>query len=85
MNLAWDKLLKDSPIQVKRDQILFGSDVLSGDDLAAYFVYPRTDEGDTSIGVIAGSGIRGLKSAYANNYFVSGSGFPLIVTNRSKL
>jgi len=76
MNLAWADLLPESPIQVKRGKIDMGSETLLGDDLATYFIFPRMDEKETSIGVVAGTGMSGLKSAYANRYFVSGSGFP---------
>ena len=53
-----------------------GSDVFNGDNLAAYFIYPRKDEQKTSIGVVAGSGMPGMISAFPNRYFVSGAGFP---------
>ncbi len=76
MNKAWSVLLQDSPIQVKRGQVSMGSKVIKGDNLGVYFIYPRNDEQNTSIGVIAGSGMPGMITAYPNRYFVSGAGFP---------
>lgn len=75
-NAAWNKLLKDSPIQVTRDAIVMGGNTLRGEDLAAYFTWPRHDSDIASVAVITGTGLPGLRATEANQYFAAGSGFP---------
>ncbi|MEX2232523.1 MAG: alpha/beta hydrolase, partial [Cyclobacteriaceae bacterium] len=75
-NSAWNKLLKSCPIQVTRDRITAGSRIFEGNDLAAYFTWPRDDSNTASIAVIAGTGLPGLQATDANQYFAAGSGFP---------
>ena len=74
-NAAWNMLLKNAPIQVTKNMIKAGDKTYSGDDLATYFVWPQTD-GVTSIGVVAGTGVKGMNATFANQYFAGGSGFP---------
>jgi pimeloyl-ACP methyl ester carboxylesterase len=74
-NSAWPLLLKDCPIQVKRNELRAGDKVFQGDDLAAYFVRPLPD-GVTSVAVITGTGLKGMEAANANQYFAGASGFP---------
>jgi hypothetical protein len=74
INSTWQTLLKDCPIQVHRNVIKAGDKTWSGDDLATYFVYPQND-GITSVGVVAGTGVKGMNAAFANQYFAGGSGF----------
>jgi hypothetical protein len=74
-NSAWALLLKDCPIQVKRNELKAGDKVFTGDDLAAYFIRPLPD-GRTSVAVIAGTGLKGMEAANANQYFAGASGFP---------
>ncbi|MBE9462410.1 prolyl oligopeptidase family serine peptidase [Dyadobacter subterraneus] len=74
-NLAWNKLLGECPVKVTRGKIVAGEKQFSGDDLAAYFIWPRKDSDFGSISVIAGTGMKGLKAANANQYFSGGSGF----------
>lgn len=76
MNKAWDNLLQASPIQVKRGQVSLDSRIISGDNLAVNFIFPRKDEINTSVGIVAGTGMPGMITAYPNRYFVSGSGYP---------
>jgi hypothetical protein len=71
-----EQLLSTSPIQVTRGRIISGSQVFTGDDLAAYFIWPRSDSDIASVAVIAGTGIAGMHAAEANQYFAAGSGFP---------
>lgn len=75
-NKAWTSLLRDSPIQVTRERIRMGSRNLDGDDLAAYFIWPRNDSKVASVAVISGTGLSGLHATEANQYFAAGSGFP---------
>jgi len=74
-NAAWNALLKNAPIQVTKNTIKAGDKIYRGDDLAAYFVWPQTD-GLTSVGVVAGTGVKGMNATFANQYFAGGSGFP---------
>ena len=75
-NSAWNKLLAKCPIRVTRDRISFGTRTMTGDDLAAYFIWPRADSNSASVAVISGTGLTGLHAADANQYFAAGSGFP---------
>ena len=74
-NTAWNILLNDCPIQVYNNSIIADSLHWSNDDLAAYFVWPQKDPALLT-GVVAATGVKGMKAAYANQYFAGGSGFP---------
>jgi predicted esterase len=74
-NLAWSKLLADCPVKVVKGKISAGGETFSGDDLGAYFVWPRKDSRSASVAVITGTGLKGFKAANANQYFSGGSGF----------
>lgn len=75
-NKAWNLLLGDSPIQVERNRITAGTESWQGDDLSAYFVRPIKGSEIASVGVISGTGIKGMNAAIANQYFAGASGFP---------
>jgi dienelactone hydrolase len=75
-NAAWNSVLQDCPIQVERLKISVGNKVYTGDDLGTYFVWPIKNSSVASVGVVSGSGIRGMKAANANQYFAGASGFP---------
>jgi hypothetical protein len=75
-NKAWNALLQHCPIQVTRGKLQAGNKQFTGDDLAAYFVWPRQDSKTASVAVITGTGLTGLRAAEANQYFAGGSGFP---------
>lgn len=74
-NAAWKILLKDCPIQVNNSQITAGQQSWKGNDLAAYYIWPQQDN-RLLVGVVASTGVAGMKAAYANQYFAGGSGFP---------
>jgi poly(3-hydroxybutyrate) depolymerase len=74
-NSAWKILLSESPVQVTRNQLSAGNKKWTGDNLATYFVWPQKDPA-LLVGVVAGTGVKGMKAAYANQYFAGGSGFP---------
>jgi len=74
-NSAWKKLLGNCPIQVSSSQITTTQGTWKGDDLAAYYIWPQQDD-QLLIGVVASTGVAGMKAAYANQYFAGGSGFP---------
>lgn len=75
-NLAWKTLLANCPVQVTRNGIKFGSQIIEGNDLGTYFIYPRPDSKTASVGVVAGTGTAGMKSLYPNDYFSGITGFP---------
>lgn len=75
-NSAWKLLLSESPIKVKNGHFQFGDRKMLGDDLGAYFVYPRRDSEEASVGVVTATGEIGMKSAYANWYILNGTTFP---------
>ncbi|KAA3439781.1 alpha/beta hydrolase-fold protein [Rufibacter hautae] len=75
-NSAWKKLLAKSPIQVQRGSIKVGKTKYQGDDLGAYFMWPRADSKVASVAVVTGTGLKGMQAADANQYFAGGSGFP---------
>lgn len=69
-------VLENCPIKVNRDFISLNDNIISGRDLAIYFTYPMRANDNNSVGLVAGTGLPGLKAASQNRYFVSGSGFP---------
>lgn len=75
-NSAWKMLLSDCPIQVERNKIIAGTNTWQGNDLAALFVWPLKNSDIASVGVVSGTGIKGMKAAFANQYFAGASGFP---------
>ena len=75
-NIAWNKLLKNCPIQVENGLVNFGSKKLKGNQWGLYFTVPRTDSNYASVGVVTASGNKGMKAAYANHYLVNGTTFP---------
>ncbi|MDT8401855.1 MAG: alpha/beta hydrolase-fold protein [Bacteroidales bacterium] len=81
-NLAWDMLLTESPVQVFNNSIVIGDRTITGDDIACYFIRPLKGSEDNSVGIIAGSGLKGMKSGYPNQYFIAGPAFPDLVVFR---
>jgi hypothetical protein len=67
--------LKDCPIQVSTGKITADNLQWNGDSIAAYFVWPQKNPALLT-GVVAATGVKGMKTAYANQYFAGGSGFP---------
>lgn len=74
-NRAWEVLLRDSPVQVRRGSLRVGNRRLEGDDLACLFVRPGASS-DTHVGVVAGTGMSGLRLTERMPYFVSGVALP---------
>jgi len=75
-NLAWDMLLAESPVKVYRGSIVIGDRTITGDDIACYFIRPLEGSANCSVGIIAGTGLRGMRAAYPNQYFIAGTAFP---------
>ncbi|MBI4616938.1 MAG: prolyl oligopeptidase family serine peptidase [Planctomycetes bacterium] len=75
-NGAWDALLADSPVQVRRGRVRIGEREIAGEDLACLFVRPRPDSEVALVGVVAGTGAAGMRLADRLPYFVSGVAYP---------
>jgi hypothetical protein len=75
-NRAWNLLLRNSPVQVRRDGIQMGDRFIAGAGLGTYFIQPRTDSETALVGVVAGTGPEGMKSLFPNDYFSGITGFP---------
>ena len=78
-NAAWKLLLKNSPVQVKNNEVNFNGKRLTGNQWGLYFIIPRKDSDFASVGVITASGSQGMKAAYMNHYLVNGTTFPDVV------
>ena len=74
-NRAWQGLLADCPVQVRCGAIEAGGRTLSGEAWGVYMVRPRPDSTTASIGVVAGTGLPGMRALTPNRYFVAGTGF----------
>ena len=75
-NGAWKELLTHCPIKVAENNITLGNETYTGRHLGAYFIYPRKDSHTASVGVVAGTGVKGMKALYPNDYFSGITGFP---------
>lgn len=75
-NLAWETLLADCPIVVDAEGVTVGNRQYAGDDLGGYFTWKKPGTDRHTVGVIAGTGIKGMHGATANQYFAGASGFP---------
>jgi hypothetical protein len=75
-NGAWKALLAESPVQVRRGHIRLGEREESGDGLACLFLRPRPGSERAVVGVVTGSGVKGMRLTDRLPYFVSGIGYP---------
>lgn len=82
-NSAWSLLLKDCPIQVSKNEIKAGDTSYTGNDLGTYFVYPHPENDQALVGVIAGTGVSGMRATSPNNYISGITGFPDIMIYRA--
>lgn len=73
---AWKPLLGDSPVQVHRGHVRVGDREERGDDLACLFLRPRPGSDRALVGVVAGSGLTGMRLTDRLPYFVSGVAYP---------
>jgi hypothetical protein len=85
INKAWNILLSNCPIQIERNKITAGGKQWTGEDLSAGFVWPLRGSDIASVGVVGGSGLTGMKAAYANQYFAGASGFPDFMIYTAKM
>ena len=75
-NSVWNTVLADCPIAVNPGTIRVGKKQYEGDDLGGYFIWRKPGTSTGSIGVITGTGLKGMQAATANQYFAGASGFP---------
>jgi hypothetical protein len=75
-NAAWPVLLSKGPVQVRRGQVQIGRRTVSGDDLACLFLQPRPGSDRAAVGVVAGTGLVGLRLTQRLPYFTSGVAYP---------
>ncbi|MBC7525930.1 MAG: prolyl oligopeptidase family serine peptidase [Chthonomonadaceae bacterium] len=75
-NAAWNLLLVDCPIQVKRGSVQVGTQTYTGEDLACLFLRPRPGSETALVGVVSATGEAGWTVAERLPYFVSGAGYP---------
>jgi hypothetical protein len=75
-NAAWDALLKDSPVQVRRGSVRVGAREVKGNDLACLFLRPRPGSAVASVGAVSGSGPAGMRLTNRLGYLSSGVQYP---------
>jgi hypothetical protein len=63
-------------VQVRQGKVQVGEREETGDDLACLFVQPRPGSDMASVGVVAGTGLAGMRLTDRLAYFVSGAGYP---------
>ncbi len=76
MNAAWDELLDDSPVQLKRGLATIGDHTFNSDNYACLFLQPKPNEAKASVAVVGGTGLPGLNTTNTMAYFTSGVGYP---------
>jgi len=75
-NAAWKPLLAGSPVQVTAGKVTIDDRALEGNNLACLFLRPRANSDVAVIGVIAGTGLAGMRLTDRLPLFVSGVGYP---------
>ncbi len=84
MNAAWDAVLDDT-FRLTRGGAALGSRTWTGDDLAALVIRPRKDSDLAAVGVVAGSGLTGMRATNRMPYFVSGIAYPDVFLSRASM
>lgn len=84
-NQAWSLLLEDSPVQVTRESVRVGERDLKGKDLGVFMIRPRADSDVASVGVVAGTTLKGMRTVVHNRYFPPGTGMPDLMVIEPKM
>jgi hypothetical protein len=85
-NGAWEGVLGSCPVRVSPGRVMMeGKETFSGDDLACLMIYPRRGSDVASVGVVAGTGIRGMRACTRLPYLMPGVGFPDLLVLRSSV
>ena len=75
-NAAWSALLKESPVQVKKDEVKIGRKSMKGKGLACLFCYPRPDSDVALVGVVGGTDLQGMRLTDNRPYLYAGYALP---------
>ncbi len=75
-NSAWQYLLGNSPVQVRRDEIRIGKKRLKGNKLGCLFIRPRFGSAIASIGVFTGTDVIGMRTVDRRPAFAPGFAYP---------
>ena len=68
MNPAWREVLDKSPVGVSNGRVMFDKKVMKGRDYACLMVRPRKGSTIASVGVVAGTGMEGMRLTYTVPY-----------------
>lgn len=79
MNAAWGPLLGSGPVRVARGAVEVGERRIAGDDVAVLCVRPKAAQDGALVGVVAGTGLAGLRLTERLPCFTSGVGIPDLV------
>ncbi|MBN1558917.1 prolyl oligopeptidase family serine peptidase [candidate division KSB1 bacterium] len=75
-NSAWQPLLANSPVAVHPGKIVIGDKIIKGKDLACLFIRPRPGSDVASVGVVAGTGLVGMRMTDRRPYLSPGYAYP---------
>lgn len=75
-NRAWAKLLKGSPVEVRRGSVRVGPRTLTGSDLGVLLVRPKPGTPDCLVGAMAPTGSGGAARLVRMATFTSGVAYP---------
>jgi pimeloyl-ACP methyl ester carboxylesterase len=75
-NSAWKPLLGDSPVQIGPGLVKIGEREAKGDNLGCMFIQPRPGSDIASVGIISGTGLKGMRTLDRMPIFVSGIAYP---------
>jgi len=75
-NSAWDRVIDGDLVEIGDGFVRVGERRFDGDQLALLLVRPRRGSDRASVGVVAGTGLPGLRLTNQLPYFVSGVAYP---------
>jgi pimeloyl-ACP methyl ester carboxylesterase len=85
-NAAWSKVLGDALLVDVRNGAFIGpTSRHHGDDIMVMFVYPRADCDQGQVGVVAATGIKGMRAAMRTTVFSRASAIPDLVAFRAAM
>jgi hypothetical protein len=85
INSAWDKLIPDCPVQVNSRSVMIGAKKIEGEDLGCLFIWPRAGSNVASVGVVAGTGITGMRLTNQRQYLYPGYDYPDCIVFSSEM
>ncbi len=81
-NRAWKSVLAGDAVLVDRGYVKVGEKRIVGKDLASLFIRPRSGSDVACVGVVAGTGIQGMRLTNTRPYLLAGYALPdMIVFN----